>query len=224
MAASSMPESLMIASAISKSYGSGAASVHAVVEAACELRVGDRIALVGPSGSGKSTLLAMLGGLESPTSGRVAWPLLVPGERMTPRYVAFVFQQPNLLAPLTAAENVAVPLLLAGVDPVQAAAAAAEVLARLQLLPLAERLPEDLSGGQAQRVGIARAIATEPYIILADEPTGQLDSAAAKNVVGQLLEAARCSDAALIIATHDERVASELETRWTMRHGRLETS
>jgi ABC-type lipoprotein export system ATPase subunit len=219
-----MPDSLAIASAVSKTYGSGAASVRAVVEATCELRVGDRIALVGPSGSGKSTLLAMLGGLESPTSGRVAWPMLAPGERMTSRYVAFVFQQPNLLAPLTAAENVAVPLLLAGIDPTQATGAAAAALARLQLLPLAERLPEDMSGGQAQRVGIARAIATEPYIILADEPTGQLDSAAAKNVVDQLLEAAQSSNAALVVATHDERVAAELGSRWTMHHGRLETS
>jgi ABC-type lipoprotein export system ATPase subunit len=219
-----MPESLVIASAISKTYGNGAASVQAVVDATCQVNVGDRIALVGPSGSGKSTLLAMLGGLEPVTSGRVAWPLLVPGERLTPRYVAFVFQQPNLLAPLTAAENVAVPLLLAGAEAAQAAAAAADMLARLELGSLAEKLPEDLSGGQAQRVGIARAIATEPYIILADEPTGQLDSAAAEHVVGQLLEAARWSDAALIIATHDERVASRLETRWTMRHGRLETS
>jgi lipoprotein-releasing system ATP-binding protein len=219
-----MPESLVIATAVSKTYGRGAAAVNAVVEATCEVTVGDRIALVGPSGSGKSTLLALLGGLEPLTAGRVSWPLLIPGAKMTPRYVAFVFQQASLLAPLTAAENVAVPLLLAGIDPAQAASAAVEVLGRLELASLAEKLPEDLSGGQAQRVGIARAIATEPYIILADEPTGQLDSATAEHVVDQLLEAASWSDAALIIATHDERVASRLAIRWTMRHGRLETS
>jgi lipoprotein-releasing system ATP-binding protein len=219
-----MPESLVIASAISKTFGSGAASVHAVVGATCAVNVGDRIALVGPSGSGKSTLLAMLGGLEHATSGRIAWPLLVPGERMTPRYIAFVFQQPNLLAPLTAAENVAVPLLLAGIEPAQASAAAVEVLARLDLASYSDTLPEDLSGGQAQRIGIARAIATEPYIIFADEPTGQLDSAAAAHVVDLLLDAARLSDAALVIATHDDRVASKLPMRWTMRHGRLAVS
>jgi putative ABC transport system ATP-binding protein/lipoprotein-releasing system ATP-binding protein len=147
-----------------------------------------------------------------------------PRRELTPRYVAFVFQQPNLLAPLTAAENVAVPLLLAGIDPAHASAAAAAVLSRLDLGSHGDKLPEDLSGGQAQRVGIARAIATEPYIIFADEPTGQLDSATAALVVDQLLDAARWSDAALIVATHDERVASKLATRWTMRHGRLETS
>lgn len=198
--------------------------MRAVVDATCQVNAGDRIALVGPSGSGKSTLLAMLGGLEPATTGRVTWPLLVSGEKLTPRYVAFVFQQPNLLAPLTAAENVAVPLLLLGTDPAHAAEAAAGVLTRLELSSLAEKLPEDLSGGQAQRVGIARAIATQPYVVLADEPTGQLDSGTAEYVVGQLLEAAGASDAALVIATHDERVASRLGIRWTMRYGRLETS
>ena len=218
-----MPDVLVSAAAITKVFGEGEASVSAVLDAACEARVGDRIALVGPSGSGKSTLLHLLGGLDRPTSGFVTWPMLAAGEKITPRYVAFVFQEPNLLPPLTAVENIAVPLLLAGVAPKKAAAAAASALARLNLHSLADKLPEDLSGGQAQRVGIARAIATEPRLILADEPTGQLDSDAAGQVIDQLLAAAGVSHAALIVATHDDRVARRFAIRWTMSHGKLET-
>jgi putative ABC transport system ATP-binding protein/lipoprotein-releasing system ATP-binding protein len=223
MVESSMADALVVASAISKIYGKGAASVSAVVDVTCTATVGDRIALVGPSGSGKSTLLYLLGGLEAVTSGHLAWPMLAPGERMTPRYAAFVFQRPNLLAPLSASENVAVPLLLTGVPPEKAATTAESALAKLNLDSLADGLPEDLSGGQAQRVGIARAIATEPFLILADEPTGQLDSAAANHVIDQLLEAADATHAALIVATHDERIARRLATRWVMHHGELET-
>lgn len=218
-----MPDALVIAGAITKVFGEGEAAVSAVVDAACEVKHGDRIALVGPSGSGKSTLLHILGGLEQPTSGSVTWPMLAAGDKLTPRYVAFVFQEPNLLPPLTAVENIAVPLLLAGVAPKKAAAAAGSALARLHLHSMADKLPEDLSGGQAQRVGIARAIATEPRLILADEPTGQLDSAAADHVIDQLLAAADGSRAALIVATHDDRVARRLAIRWTMSHGKLET-
>ncbi|HKW44132.1 MAG TPA: ABC transporter ATP-binding protein [Candidatus Eremiobacteraceae bacterium] len=219
-----MADELVLASSVSKVYGAGEAGVEAVVDASCAIVTGDRIALVGPSGSGKSTLLYILGGLEEPTAGKVMWPQLAPGARIAPRYASFVFQQPNLLPPLTAAENVAVPLMLAGVDAPNAAAAATAVLARLNLAALSDKLPEELSGGQAQRIGLARAIASEPRLIFADEPTGQLDSAAADHAVGQLLEAADAAHAALIVATHDERVAHRLATRWTIRHGRLETA
>ncbi|HKW44109.1 MAG TPA: ABC transporter ATP-binding protein [Candidatus Eremiobacteraceae bacterium] len=219
-----MAGELVVASSVSKVYATGEAGVEAVVDASCAVVSGDRIALVGPSGSGKSTLLYILGGLEEATSGMVTWPQLAPGARMAPRYAAFIFQQPNLLPPLTAGENVAVPLLLAGVDAERAAAAASAALTALQLEALSDKLPEELSGGQAQRIGLARAIASEPRLILADEPTGQLDSAAADHVVEQLLEAADAAHAALVVATHDERVANRLATRWTIRHGRLETT
>jgi ABC-type lipoprotein export system ATPase subunit len=132
-----------------------------------------------------------------------------------------VFQAPSLLPPLDVVENVALPLLLLGVVDDEARASALVALQRLDLADLAAKLPEELSGGQAQRVAVARALVAVPALILADEPTGQLDSGTAADVVGALLEAARASDAALVIATHDPAVARHLDQQWTMSDGCL---
>jgi ABC-type lipoprotein export system ATPase subunit len=132
-----------------------------------------------------------------------------------------VFQAPSLLPPLDVLENVALPLLLLGVADDDARAAAFVALERLALVDLVSKLPEELSGGQAQRVAVARALVATPALILADEPTGQLDSGTAADVVDALLEAAGATDAALVIATHDPAVAGHLDQQWTMRDGHL---
>lgn len=199
----------------------GPSMVVAVAGATCSVSAADRIALVGPSGSGKSTLLYMLGGLERPSSGSVVWPKVRSG-RLFPRYAGFVFQNPNLLDPLTAAENVAIPLLLSGVTPDRAREAALAALARMDLIAVADKLPQELSGGQAQKVGIARALVGQPAIVFADEPTGQLDRAAADHAIDRLTQAVTTSGAALVVATHDDRVASRLPLRWRIVHGVLE--
>jgi ABC-type lipoprotein export system ATPase subunit len=195
--------------------------VVAVAGATCKVAAGDRIALVGPSGSGKSTLLYMLGGLEHPTSGSVIWPMLGHSDRLFPCFAGFIFQNPNLLDPLTAAENVALPLLLSGAKPENARKAALDALTRMDLIAIADKLPQELSGGQAQRVGIARALVAEPAIVFADEPTGQLDRATADHAIDRLTDAVSASGAALIVATHDDRVADHFALRWRMRHGVL---
>lgn len=217
-----MAEVLVEARSVVKIYGKGSSIVTAVANASCSIRAGDRIALVGPSGGGKSTLLYMLAGLERPTTGLVVWPALRRNERLLPAFAGFVFQNSNLIAPLTAVENVALPLLITGVSPDHARRAAVDALKRLELADIADRLPEDLSGGQAERVGVARALVSEPSLVLADEPTGQLDGASAARVIDQLLAAADHAGAALIVATHDDRVARRLRTRWAMTHGVLE--
>src|SRR6476620_9738883 len=156
-------------------YQRGGATVVAVHEATCTIASGDRIALVGRSGSGKSTLLHLLGGLDTPTSGALSWPALGARHSLRPAQVAFVFQMTSLLPPLTVVENVELPLLLGNADAAAARAAALNALARMDLIPLTDKLPEELSGGQAQRVAVARALAYQPKLILADEPSGQLD-------------------------------------------------
>jgi ABC-type lipoprotein export system ATPase subunit len=125
------------------------------------------------------------------------------------------------MAPLTAVENVELPLLLLGVDRATARGDALDALSRLGLGALAPRLPEDLSGGQEQRVAVARALVAVPMLILADEPTAQLDSENARVVVRALLEVADATGAALVVATHDERIAAELDVQWHMSDGRL---
>jgi ABC-type lipoprotein export system ATPase subunit len=132
-----------------------------------------------------------------------------------------VFQAPSLLPPLDVLENVALPLLLLGVGDDDARAGAFAALERLALVDLVSKLPEELSGGQAQRVAVARALVASPALILADEPTGQLDSGTAADVVDALLEAARATDAGLVVATHDPAVARHLDQQWTMRDGHL---
>jgi putative ABC transport system ATP-binding protein/lipoprotein-releasing system ATP-binding protein len=163
----------------------------------------------------------MMAALETPTVGSLTWPALGPREGLRPGPVAIVFQGPSLLPPLSVKENVALPLILAGLPPAQAGPRADEVLGLLGLAALADRLPEDVSGGESQRVAIARALAGGPALLLADEPTGQLDSATAATTLQTLLDAATEAGAALVVATHDLAVADLLADRWTMTDGRL---
>ncbi|MEO5678368.1 MAG: ATP-binding cassette domain-containing protein [Acidimicrobiales bacterium] len=208
---------------VARTFGRGAAAVVAVHGVDCEVRPGQRIALTGSSGSGKSTLVHLMAGLDEPTAGTVAWPALGGRRDLRPGPVAVVFQGPSLLAPLDVGENVALPLLLADVPPDEARRSAVAALDRLGLGELAARLPEELSGGQAQRVAVARALAGRPRLILADEPTGQLDHANGVVVVDALLAAAAELEAALVITTHDHRVADQLAEQWHMVDGRLTT-
>jgi putative ABC transport system ATP-binding protein/lipoprotein-releasing system ATP-binding protein len=182
---------------------------------------GARTALTGPSGSGKTTLLHLLGGLDEPTSGAVTWPALGNRNDLRPGKVAFAFQAPSLLSPLTVLENVAIPLLLAGSSEGEAVGRAREVLDALGLEELSSRLPEELSGGQSQRVAMARALVTEPRLVLADEPTGQLDHATASPFVDAVLTLLR-PGAALVVATHDGALAALMDDRVAMRDGVLE--
>jgi putative ABC transport system ATP-binding protein len=202
---------------VARTYGTGPAAVVAVHSVTCQVAAGDRIALVGPSGSGKSTLLHLLAGLDTPTVGQVSWPGLAAGSRR----IAVVFQGPSLIPALDVVENVALPLVLAGLDPRAADVEARAALAALGSAPLAGRLPEELSGGQAQRVAVARVLAQRPALILADEPTGQLDRLSADRLVTVLLDVAGRLGAALVVATHDPAVAGRLDLRWSMSGGAL---
>jgi putative ABC transport system ATP-binding protein len=204
---------------LTRTYGSGAGEVRALRGVSCTLRPGVQVALTGPSGSGKSTLLHLLAGLDTPTSGTIAWPGLDGSPEGRPGLIGMVFQGPSLLPPLDVTENIALPLLLAGFTETQARERAMAALHDIGLDELAARLPEELSGGQAQRVAVARALAVQPRVILADEPTGQLDSAHAAQVVGLLLDAATLLGAALVLSTHDLTIAERLPERWRMADG-----
>jgi putative ABC transport system ATP-binding protein len=202
-----------------RTYGTGAAATVALQPTDCEIEPGARIALMGPSGSGKSTLLHLLAGLEQPTVGSVTWPELPTPLRPGP--IAVVFQGPSLLPPLTVAENVALPLVLAGWPDAEARRRARAALEMLDLEGLADKLPEELSGGQAQRAAVVRALVAEPQLILADEPTGQLDHVSGGMVASVLLAVAEHLGAALIVATHDPAIADYLPERWEMHSGRM---
>jgi putative ABC transport system ATP-binding protein len=206
---------------LARTFGRGASAVVAVHGAAGCIHPGDRIAAVGVSGSGKSTLLHLLAGLDTPTAGTIEWPALGDRATLRPGPVGIVFQTPSLLPPLDVIENVALPVLMAGIDPASARALAESALDRLGLADLADRLPEELSGGQAQRVAVARVLAGAPRLILADEPTGQLDHETGATVIAALLEAADDDNAALVVTTHDPAVAAHFDIRWVMSEGRL---
>jgi ABC-type lipoprotein export system ATPase subunit len=206
---------------VARTFGAGPAAVVAVRRVTCEIRSGQRLAITGASGSGKSTLLHLLAGLDEPTVGRVTWPALGSREALRPGPVGVVFQGPSLLPPLDVQENVALALILAGATEQEAHAAAIEALDRLDLLALRAKLPEELSGGQAQRVAVARVLAGRPRLILADEPTGQLDFGNATSVISALLRGADDAGAALVVSTHDPRIADRLPERWRMADGEL---
>ena len=204
-----------------REYQLGATTVVALADATCEVEPGAQIALMGPSGSGKSTLLHIMAGIDRPTSGEIHWPALGDINSLRPGPVGVVFQAPSLLPPLTVIENVALPLLLQGIDERSATNAALEALSILELDALSNKLPEELSGGQSQRVAIARVLAGGPSLILADEPTGQLDHDTGAHVIDVLLAASDASGAALVINTHDPAIAERFATRWIMRDGHL---
>jgi putative ABC transport system ATP-binding protein len=215
------PPPLARCDAASRTYGAGAGSVVAVHDVSCAVRAGDRIVITGPSGSGKSTLLHLLAGLETPTGGSVSWPALGERDRLRPLAVATILQGPSLLPPLDVLENVALPLLLAGFSREEALAAAGTALAALDLGALASRLPEELSGGQAQRAAVARVLAGSPRLVLADEPTGQLDHATGEHMRDVLESAVAQVGASLVVTTHDRRIAARYPVAWAMEDGRL---
>ncbi|MFD0068114.1 ABC transporter ATP-binding protein [Streptomyces sp. NPDC056637] len=197
-------------------FGRGATAVVAVHGANLNIWPGDRLAIVGPSGSGKSSLLHLLAGLERPTSGSVSRPGLDGSSA-----VGLIFQADSLIPALDVAENVALPLVLAGHAEAETRLPVSEALRLVDADDLAGRLPEEISGGQAQRVAVARVLAQAPRLILADEPTGRLDHATGARVVDALLSAADRTGAALVVTTHDPAIAARLTIRRAMRDGRL---
>lgn len=207
-----------------RTYRMGERPLVALDSATCRVEPGEHVALVGPSGSGKSTLLHLMGGLDSPTTGEVSWPGLGKRETLRPEKVAFVFQTPSLLAPLTVVENVELPLLLGHTGAKDARRAAMDALERIDLAVIADKLPEELSGGQTQRVAVARALAYRPRLILADEPTGQLDHPTTEHLFDVWLASLEGTETALVIATHDMTVAGRMKDRWKMSHGILEVN
>jgi putative ABC transport system ATP-binding protein len=215
----------MHAKGLRKEYGSGEGLVRALDAVDLDVNRGETVAVMGPSGCGKSTLLHLIGGLDRPSAGA----LTVAGQRvdeLSERALArlrrdeigFVFQAFHLMDELTARENVELPALLAGCTPSEARARATALLEEVDLADRARHLPSMLSGGQRQRVAIARALANEPQLVLADEPTGNLDTAAAFDVL-RLLEGLHAKGQTLVIVTHDERIATTADRLISMRDG-----
>jgi len=204
-----------------RTFGTGDTARVALRETDCEVQPAARIALMGPSGSGKSTLLHLMAGLDEPSVGTVTWPGIGDRDELRPGPISIVFQGPSLLPAMSVLENVALPLILGGVSDEGARARAADSLERLDLTDLAAKLPEEISGGQAQRVAISRALAGEPKLILADEPTGQLDHDIGTTVIDALLAAADHAGSGLLISTHDPAIADRFPTRWLMADGEL---
>jgi putative ABC transport system ATP-binding protein len=213
---------------LSRSYGSGENLVEAVRDASVELRSGELVVLRGPSGSGKTTLLNMLGGLDTPTSGRV-W----LGERevtgaseaelidMRRRELGYIFQTFALLPVLSAAENVELPMRILGLAAAERDARVAELLEIVGLAPHANQRPGELSGGQQQRLGIARALANDPKLIIADEPTGQLDSTNAEAMMSLIAALVHQRGVAAIVSTHDPRMAAHADRIIEIHDGRV---
>ena len=213
---------------LSRSYGSGENEVHAVIDADLEVRSGELLVLRGPSGSGKTTLLNLLGGLDTPTSGRV-W----LGEReltgateaelieMRRRDLGYIFQTFALLPVLSAAENVELPMRILDVPPEERDTRVAGLLEIVGLTPHANQRPNELSGGQQQRLGIARALANDPRLLIADEPTGQLDSTNAEAMMSLIAALVHQRGVAAIVSTHDPRMAAHADRIIEIHDGRV---
>src|SRR5499427_7734755 len=216
---------MLRARGLRKDYGSGGGLVRAVDEVDLDVGAGETVAVMGPSGCGKSTLLHLMGGLDRPTAGEI-WLAGQSLGRLTERALArlrrdavgFVFQAFHLMDELTAVENVELPALLAGRSPRAARQRAACLLERVGLADRAGFLPSALSGGQRQRVAIARALVADPLVVLADEPTGNLDSQATLEVL-RLFDSLHAGGQTLVIVTHDPRIAATADRMISMRDG-----
>ncbi|HEX9683957.1 MAG TPA: ABC transporter ATP-binding protein [Acidimicrobiales bacterium] len=214
--------------ALTKTYGEGAGEVRALVSVDVAIERGEFVAIGGPSGSGKSTLLHLLGGLDEPTTGTVVvdgvdLASLDPAGRaeIRRRRLGFVFQFFNLLPALSAWENVAVPRLLDGVPLKDTKAAAVALLDRVGLGGRGDHRPSELSGGQLQRVAVARALIADPVLILADEPTGNLDQASGAEVMALLRTEAADQRRTLVMVTHDDGIAGEADRVLHLVDGQL---
>jgi putative ABC transport system ATP-binding protein len=219
---------VVVADAVRKTYRRGNIQVSAVSGVSLSIEAGEMVAMVGPSGSGKSTLLNLLGALDRPDSGEImiagtALSTLDDAGRTQLRRdkVGLIFQFFNLLPLLTARENVALPLLLSGVSLDDANERADELLALVGLAARREHTPDELSGGEMQRVAIARALSARPPVLLADEPTGNLDSKSGVDVLSLLKAAARDAGCAIFMVTHDPRAAAITDRVLEFRDGML---
>ena len=214
-----MSDDLVKLNAATRKYVVGSDIVSALDNVNCAIKRQQHVAVMGASGSGKSTLLAMMAGLDQLDSGAVAWPAFAGKTPLRPKYVSVSFQSPSLLPSLTVQQNVEVPLLV--LDEVEVEKKAMKALDRLGLAHLGDRHPDELSGGQAQRVALARAMVAEPALLLADEPTGQLDQDTGQSVIEGLVTWADEHGTTLVIATHDPQVARKFAIQWRMSFGIL---
>lgn len=211
---------MIVADSISRHYGSGNAKVTALDELSLEIKKGEKVAILGRSGSGKSTLLNLIAGLDTPSSGK-----LLVNERETAKLdaqgkadyrlnqIGVVFQSFQLIPHRTAFQNIELPLILAGVPILKRRKKVNELLKRVGLQKRSHHKPNQLSGGERQRISIARAMANEPPVLLADEPTGNLDTKNAAEVMGLMLEMIEANNSTMCLITHDESLAKQIADR-----------
>lgn len=223
-----MKTTVLEAIGLRREYRVGRDAVIALGGVDISIQKGEFVAIVGPSGCGKSTLLNLLGGLDQPTKGKV----LLDGQNLADfteeqlaslrrQKMGFIFQRHDLFPVLTARENIEFPLLLGGMPSSERTKRADELLNQIGLSEKADHLPDELSGGQQQRVGIARALANDPLILLADEPTGNLDSATSAEIINILIKLTHDQGLTLVMVTHDPEVADQADRKLSLRDGQL---
>ncbi len=226
-----IPDIVLQTSALRREYQMGRESIIALSGLDISIQKGEFVAIMGPSGSGKSTLLNLLGGLDQPTSGKV----ILDGHDLSEyneeelatirrQKMGFIFQRHDLFSVLTARENVEFPMLLNDISIGVRHVRSEQLLNLVQLADKADSLPEELSGGQQQRVGIARALANAASILLADEPTGNLDSETAENIIASLIALKQSRNLTLIMVTHDSEVAAHADRILQLQDGNLLSS